>query len=448
MILACLFAYDTMWGQADGLLGGFNFFRLWLVGQVVLLFGSLTILGMASERRAVQNISLFAFSTGATFLFLELIVCAFSWLWLSDVKPNHHLLTGASKLELPERPFWGDYHPDVSKWYTPHDSLERINCQGDSLYSTTNSVGARDKERSQKSDESRAVFLGDSFIEGFMVNAEDRLTDLLEQETGREHLNFGINGTSPINYYLNYKHLAKKFDHDAVFIGILPGNDFEDFTADHKKNLIENPIYRPYWDGRYPNFELQYSLASLDQSAHSRHHFENPEKMRYVVDSVFAKLPGKDKSIAFLRDNSYLWNLVEWVKNQKPTKLPKDFSRFNHYTRQEWEVFLFSIEKLIEEAEGKRVVLVLLPILNDLKAYDRTRNNTLAKELTPILNRHSNVRMISLLEIMHEHPDKWEDFYVLCDGHWSAEGEKFASKALLNHPVYREAMQLEPAESK
>lgn len=84
--------------------------------------------------------------------------------------------------------------------------------------------------------------------------------------TQNEHLNFGINGTSPINYYLIYKSLAKKFEHDVVIIGVLPANDFEDYSDGDEVSLIQFPIYRPYWKNTNKNYVLKYSLSSVNQA--------------------------------------------------------------------------------------------------------------------------------------------------------------------------------------
>jgi hypothetical protein len=69
--------------------------------------------------------------------------------------------------------------------------------------------------------------------------------------------NFGAGGTSPTQYILTYKHLAREFNHDRVLVGILPDNDFDEAP--------EGPRYRPYWDGQYPSYTLRYSMR-LDES--------------------------------------------------------------------------------------------------------------------------------------------------------------------------------------
>lgn len=116
-----------------------------------------------------------------------------------------------------------------------------------------------------------------------------RVSNRLETATGREHLNFAVNGSSPINYCLVYKNIAKRFEHDIVLVGLLPANDFQDYTPTEAYALVEWPIYRPYWHGQYPNYGLKYSLNNINQPI-SRNG-QTPAKLIRTVDSVYSQLP-------------------------------------------------------------------------------------------------------------------------------------------------------------
>lgn len=433
--------YDKYLGGDDGFIKGFAFKRIF--GQIVILFSLFWLLGMgiSTKSKVLQNISLSFLSLVSCFLIFELFsFFVFRTGIIKGDTPRHHLNTDAARLSADRRPFWGDYNPHFAKWYLPLDTLKRKNCSGDSLVSFTNSFGARDRERTLTASSGRVALLGDSFIEGYMVNAGERLSNRLEEASGIEHLNFGINGTSPINYYLTYKHLAKKFDHDVLIVGILPANDFEDFTKEKLSSLVENPMYRPYWHGSYPNYKLRYSLASINHSSHSLFHYENPEKINAAIDSAFTAMSWTDRTKAVLKDNMYTWHFVEWARQRIASAAPPEFSRFNSYSRDEWNIFSFSLEQLLKEANGKNVIFLLLPTLNDVRAYDHNRHSRLAEDLNRTIGKRPNVGIIDLLPVFHAQKGRWEDFYVVCDGHWSAEGERFASSVLLNHPLYKAAL--------
>src|ERR1700757_1363940 len=81
--------------------------------------------------------------------------------------------------------FWADINPDFGVWHRPNGHFYH---QGGcfSVEYTTNSYGARDVERSLHSSRPRTVLLGDSMIEGFGMQTEERLSNLLEKGAGRE----------------------------------------------------------------------------------------------------------------------------------------------------------------------------------------------------------------------------------------------------------------------
>ena len=55
--------------------------------------------------------------------------------------------------------------------------------------------------------------------EGLGLNLSERFDEILEQKRGHEILNFGSGGDlGPLSYYLIYKDLASKFEHENLFI--------------------------------------------------------------------------------------------------------------------------------------------------------------------------------------------------------------------------------------
>ena len=86
---------------------------------------------------------------------------------------------------------WQGHHPDYGVWHQPGISARHVSRCFD-VEVRTNSLGARDIERSRESDRPRAIFLGDSFSEGWGVPEAERLSNRLETASGFEHLNFAI----------------------------------------------------------------------------------------------------------------------------------------------------------------------------------------------------------------------------------------------------------------
>jgi hypothetical protein len=128
-----------------------------------------------------------------------------------------------------------------------------------------NSVGTRDRERSLTGD-GRWLFIGDSFVEGYGLEEDQRLTNVLEKATGHEILNFSSSGNfGPLQYLLVYEQLARNYQHKGLIIGLLPDNDFTDNNVDwwaQNKGAVHWLRHRPYFlltaDGS--DFTVQYGV--------------------------------------------------------------------------------------------------------------------------------------------------------------------------------------------
>ncbi|MGP8282104.1 MAG: hypothetical protein ACLQT6_05265 [Desulfomonilaceae bacterium] len=77
-----------------------------------------------------------------------------------------------TSITVDDNPYFGTWHKPDSTFF------QRKWCL--SAEYNFNSYGARDRERTQESPVPRAVMLGDSFVEGYGVNADNRLSNLIE----------------------------------------------------------------------------------------------------------------------------------------------------------------------------------------------------------------------------------------------------------------------------
>lgn len=145
------------------------------------------------------------------------------------------LLVGAGLLPYRTYPtsrvpqYWASIDPVVGVWRYPNATFVQKERCYDVTY-RSNSAGARDPERQLRSAASRRfAVLGDSFIEGYGLAAEDRVTNLLEARTGVEFLNFATSGGfGTIQEWLLYTSRVEQYDHTDILLFILPANDFED----------------------------------------------------------------------------------------------------------------------------------------------------------------------------------------------------------------------------
>lgn len=455
-IWAILWLYDLTFTNGDGWLGGINLTILLGYLLTVLTVLTVTILGTRSRQEWLATVS--ASLCGLLFFWIvaEIVCFGLIRMGMTDApQPFHSRVWLNENWYTSNQKFWGDVNPTLGRWRIPEATIRLPICTNDTITLTSNRFGMRDRERTlaNASGKKRAVFLGDSFVEGYLVNVSQRYSDLLEAQTSQEHLNFGINGTSPINYYITYSSLVKRFDHDVVIIGLLPANDFEDYEKSQKLELLRYPIYRPYWRGTLPDVSLAYSLSDIRQSIAAPNNHYKPEKIQQTVDSLFQSLSLGQKLVAEMRLNSYLYSCAtHWVKVHHSASRNKDEDGFmlpNSYAKEtyesRWGTLEYSLEKLLVAAKDKKVILLGLPILSDIKAYDQHRIDDLSPRLRALCKKNG-ATYLNLLPVFHSlGADKWASQYVPCDGHLSPAGERLVAQALLRFPEYRRAMELDSA---
>jgi hypothetical protein len=105
-----------------------------------------------------------------------------------------------------------------------------------------NSLGLRDVEH-ERTDRPTVLFVGDSFVWGYDVEASERFTELLRAEfPGMEIVNAGVNGYGTDQEYLLLNRLWSAFRPDMVVLNFTTSNDHNDNTS----NMISDGYYKPY----------------------------------------------------------------------------------------------------------------------------------------------------------------------------------------------------------
>lgn len=312
--------------------------------------------------------------------------------------------------------FWRDINEHFGVWHPSNIKFRHImNCY-DLIY-TSNSYGARDIERPYRSAAPRAVFLGDSFIEGMGSKREDRLSELLEKKSGIAHLNFGTSGNfGPVQEYLLYKYLAKNFDHDIILLGILPDNDFTNMDPN-----IYGKRYIPYWEGSYPDYQLKYSVDSIEVSPWSGKNLDKKGLWQYfLLNFTYTRNAYNYLGAMFDR-----WKVSKSITRENP----KNTSPFADYEEEEFNKMRYSYEQIIEEAAGKKILFFTIPRLRDLLWYCRNGTSPLGEALSDWASQYPNVFFLDLLPLTVERVpvEAWNELFISCDGHWSEQGHHFAA---------------------
>lgn len=337
-----------------------------------------------------------------TFLFLEGATCI-----LVKVGLLLHEAPTYSWKNVTSR-FWVENNPVYGVWHLPYSSyLHRRGCFEVPYHA--NRYGMRDPERKMKGNPHRTVVLGDSFVEGFGIPIGERFTDLLEKQMGREYLNFGTGGYfGPTQYYLLYRELASKFSHDEVMIGIYPNNDFTDDDLTIWKGSGK---YRPFWVGKYPDYKLVYSS----------------DKPRGLSNGPLFYAKG------LLREYTYTFNLFEYLKGLVAFKLKElshkkshgnqAFSAYYDFSEAQWDRMRFSLNKIREVADGKRIIVLLFPSPEDIRRYQPPGPTPLRRRMEEWA-KPKNIQVIDLMDAFLAEGEGWKKFYHFpCDKHFSPKGD-------------------------
>jgi hypothetical protein len=302
--------------------------------------------------------------------------------------------------------FWSDLNPVFGVWHRPNGRfLHQGGCFN--VEYTTNSYGARDRERSVHSPQARTVMLGDSFVEGLGVRDDDRVTNILERETGHEVLNFGTGGDfGPLQYALLYKTMAAAFDHDVVVVGVLPDNDFRDMSLSWGK-IHHAGRYRPYYAD---DFSIVYDG-----------HF-NPNAGQGTWDHVEAFLRAY---LASYHVGQYLYSRMFW-RTHGP------YSGYNDYTEVDLarlKVALTDI-KTTADAHHARMAVFLIPSVNDFMRLHQAGANRLGPVMVQ-WGRDMEIPIEDLLpEMDNQSGGDYRSYFLSCNGHWSPRGSHEAAAVL------------------
>jgi hypothetical protein len=317
--------------------------------------------------------------------------------WPSS-KPSYHVNKNS---------FWADINPAFGVWHSSGGHfIHEEGCF--TVEYDTNSYGARDVERSLHSSAPRTIVLGDSFVEGLGIPADARLTNILEKDTGREHLNFGTGGNfGPLQYALLYKTMAASFDHNLVVVGVLPDNDFRDMSLDYWKSIGEGNRYRPYYADDFSVFYTGHFQAGAGEG---------------FWDRLEATLRAY---LASYHVGQFLYSQFYW-RNAGP------YSGYNDYSDVDLARLKHALTdiKTTADAHGAQVKVFLIPRARDFQRLNQAGTN----HLGPIMEawgRESGIPVKDLLPEMNRRAaNDYMSYFLKCDGHWSARGDAAAAQIL------------------
>jgi hypothetical protein len=305
---------------------------------------------------------------------------------------------------------WRVAHPVFGNWHAANArSHHQSACFSAELRS--NSVGARDRERSREGA-GRTVVIGDSFVEAREVAEDKRMSNLLEQRLGREFLNFGAATHGPLQYQLVYEQLAAGFQHDHVLIMLLPDNDFTDNDVNfwrHKTSAggRARPYYQTAPEGGFRAFYPVPIRAEAEE-----------RKPRGLLQQAGDTI----------RRNSWTHRTVDYVMELATNR--KDYSGYFDVTPEQFAPVAWTLGEFRRLAGKRAITLAIIPRLND---FIRTAKNGPGPipDMLRERARALDITVVDLLPLLRAAVDDPAKLYFSCDGHWNELGNRLAAEALI-----------------
>jgi hypothetical protein len=351
----------------------------------------------------------------ALVLYVALIVEAFSYLYFRFgfgrlAHAPAYALPEAAAQALPLIDWYTHLHP-WGAWHRPNSRAYHINWCYEAFYSS-NSEGARDVERA-RTGRDRALFLGDSFVEGYTVNDSDRLTNLLEERYGLPVLNFATGGHfGPLQYEILYRELGMQFDHRHLFVGLLADNDFTDNDAAFWRRAAEyRELYRPYYtaDGGGAFYPNRPPASALEPRGFGRTLTEWARRYTWTFGIV--------KEV----------RRVVLERQHRGEFSSRRYAGYRDASDEQLRNVMGSLGRLAEMAaqQNRRMTIVLFPRPAD---YALAASEVKIKAPLERFAAERGVQLIDLRDLLVFD----RDLFQACDGHWSPKGNRAAAEAIFS----------------
>jgi len=207
-------------------------------------------------RRVLINVALAAASLLLSLGLVELLLRLFTVVSFQFVAPSFF---GDDN--------WFEFHPDLRytlrRDHTHIQSHRNDECGQTSIEIVTNEAGIRDRfPQGGNGASALAVFVGDSFTEGYHVDADRTYPALVRRSLSSlsghrfEVINYGIHNYNASDYYRAALHVKEQFDPDVVFAGLFVGNDVMRYnravyrpvdTAGRLRKFVRSSLYLYSW---------------------------------------------------------------------------------------------------------------------------------------------------------------------------------------------------------
>jgi len=321
-------------------------------------------------------------------------------------------------------------------WHVPDRmSRHRTNCFD--VVMKFNHYGARGPEP-DANDARNAIFLGDSFTEGFGLPEGETIPAQFSRLSGRPAINLGVSRSGSTQQSILYRHFADSFKHSQVFMLIHLENDLTDNDYDQHDTVTR--YYKPYRrDVSHPD-RIVYRGHPDSSSMNS--------KLFQQKRNEFGRILIKRGLIGHMQSDNYtlfgrivrltysrrIWEIYLNVREAQAQaeKVPSVLASRN----KDLQILSYDMEQVMDIAEkhGARVTFINLPgqeLLSRLKHHPENMKDYLALEyrLKHLASRNGH-EFRSYFEYMNKRNAAPGEIFFTCDGHYNPNGARMVAEFL------------------
>lgn len=284
------------------------------------------------------------------------------------------------------RTYPGQYQDEPGVKWVQHDQSLGWTIDPEFLPGEINAQGFRDTKDFTKllvsSDKIRIMVLGDSFVFGACLKAEETFPNLLQAELSDNYevFNFGVPGWSIDQMYLAYQHYKDLVDPDIVILA---------FIDDDIERMLES--YRVWEKLNKPSFTIDNGELVPRTSASQ-------------LDLYFSEMIGKSVFLSFVMREFYL------IAETKPV--------FNY--------MLIDIDRDVRN-RGGRFVVIRIPTRDQFESIKLLRRRLMNFEK---LLKGTEATYLEPAQELTQIPNWKVDLYVQ-DGHLNDSGNQLLAECIL-----------------
>lgn len=330
------------------------------------------------------------------------------------------------RLFLPQDLNIYQYNKDYVFEFRPGAGL--IYNQGDFKHNILiNSEGFRDKERNySKTNKHRVAMLGDSFVSGLEVDEPDRVSNIIEKRLNSngdkfEVFNFGVNGYSTEQEFLQLKNRVINYDPDLVVLNFYVGNDQVDnyyreiFSFDNQTLSINK---KRDFNQRWPRSVFyfltgkSYLISLLFNNYLRIKSFFTPAEFEVGAISGISFV-----NTSLLRDDNELSRNV-WSKTNSLIILMNAFLK----DRDKKFIVVIIPDRVQEDT------LIFNALLENYNLSESQINRLKPQNELKKFLENSNIIYLDLLPVLEKNSS---EFHYSGDFHWNEKGHKVVADALM-----------------